>query len=191
MSVGAQAEQSFAGLRRAWGVSYSRARRLLLKLPVPWCRWELLVGMEGPISLGIDEHSFRGKDLVITITCLNTPQMVAILPSDRQAELRAALEGLPEGLKGRIVAACIDLKGGFRGVVEQELPLSSVVADPFPCDRRCQPAAGRDQAAGAGGGEEHTSPLAPPEVAGEDVPNKMLSGILPRSPETRAPHSLT
>jgi transposase len=88
-------------------------------------------GGGGPISLGIDERSFRGKDLVITITCLNTHQMVAILPSDRQAELQAALRRLPEGLRQRIVAVCIDLKSSFRSVVEQELPLAAVVADSF------------------------------------------------------------
>jgi hypothetical protein len=34
--LGALAEQSFAALRRSYHISYSRARRLLLRLPVPW-----------------------------------------------------------------------------------------------------------------------------------------------------------
>ncbi|MBI4757767.1 MAG: transposase [Chloroflexi bacterium] len=87
--LGALAEQNFASVERSWGVSYGRARRMLLRLPVLWCDWGVLVGEERPIKLGIDEHSFRGKGLVITITCLSTHQVLAILPDDRQATLRA------------------------------------------------------------------------------------------------------
>jgi len=113
-------------------VSYSRARRLVLKLAGPWCEWELLVRMEGTIRLGIDEHSFRGKDLAIAITCLSSRRMVAILPSDWQAELRAALGKLPEeGVRQRIEAVCIDMKRSLRAVVREELPSAKVVADPF------------------------------------------------------------
>lgn len=129
--LGLLAEQSFAALRRAWGISYGRARRLLLRLPVPWCDWSALVGVEGLITLGIDEHSFRGKDLVITLTCLNTRRLLAILPNDRQASLRAALAQLPAELQARIVAVCLDLKASFRRVVQQVLPQATVVADRF------------------------------------------------------------
>lgn len=76
-------------------MSYGRARRVLLRLPVPWCDWSLLVGEEGPVSLGIDEHGFRGKDLVISLTCLSSGRLLAILPDQRQASLRAWLRGSP------------------------------------------------------------------------------------------------
>lgn len=55
--LGALAEQSFAALGRSYSISYSRAQRLILRLPVPWCGWEFMVGEGGPIALGIDEHS--------------------------------------------------------------------------------------------------------------------------------------
>jgi len=129
--LGALREQSFAALKRSWDVSYGRARRMLLRLPVPWCDWSLLVGTEGPICLGIDEHSFRGKDLVITITCLSTHQLLAILPNDRQASLRTCLRGLPDELRSRVIGVCIDLKAGFRSVVREVLPHAHVVADHF------------------------------------------------------------
>jgi transposase len=101
--VAALREVPFAALRRSHGVSYGAARRLLLRLPVPWCEWSLLVGEEGPVSLGIDEHSFRGRDLVISLTCLSSGRLVAILPDQRQASLRAWLRDLPPGcaLAGR------------------------------------------------------------------------------------------
>ena len=129
--LGALAEQSFAAVARSYGISYGRAQRLLLRLPVPWCAWEELVGREGPIVLGIDEHSFRGKDLVITITCLSTHRLLTILPDDRQATLRRWLLALPQEVRSRVVAVCTDLREAFRKVVQQVLPQAVLVADHF------------------------------------------------------------
>jgi transposase len=125
------AEQSFAGLRRTCGVSYGRARRILLRLPIPWCDWNDLLGNHQAIALGIDEHSFRGNDLVITITCLTTHRLIAILQNDRQSTLRAWLKALPEEVRGRVVAVCTDLKESFRKVVRQVLPDAELVVDRF------------------------------------------------------------
>ena len=55
------AEQSFSWLKRTLGVGYWRMRRILRRLPLPWCDLESFAGEEGPICLGIDEHSFRGQ----------------------------------------------------------------------------------------------------------------------------------
>lgn len=129
--LGALAEQSFAAVRRSYGISYSRAQRLLLRLPVPWCAWTSLVGEEGPIALGIDEHSFRGQDLVITITCLTTHRPLAILPDDRVATLRAWLLALPQEVRCRVVAVSTDLKAAFGKVVAAVLPQAVLVADRF------------------------------------------------------------
>lgn len=124
-------EQSFAALRRAWQVSYGRVRRILMRLPVPWCDWSSLVGTEEPVVLGIDEHSFRGNSLVITVTCLSTRCVLAILPDDRQDTLRHYLQRMPEDIRARVAGVCIDLKASFRSVIEQELPGVSIVADHF------------------------------------------------------------
>lgn len=124
-------ELSFAGLARSHGVSYGRARRTLERLPVPWCDWAFLVGEQGPISLGVDEHSFRGRDLVLTISCVSSGRLVAILPDRRQATLRTFLRELPEMVKRRIAGACIDLTSGYRAVLRAELPEAIVVADHF------------------------------------------------------------
>lgn len=129
--IEALSEQSFAALRRTHGISYGRARRILLRLPVPWCDWGFLVGSHGSISLGIDEHSFRGKDLVITVTCLTTHRLVAILENDRQKTLRDWLKKVPEDVRKRVVAVATDLKEAFRKVVYKMLPGAVVVADHF------------------------------------------------------------
>lgn len=129
--LGALRELSFAALGRSHGISYGRARRALERLPVPWCEWSMLVGETGPITLGVDEHSFRGKDLVITITCLSSGRLLAILPDQRQATLRACLRALPDDIRQRVVGVCIDLKAGYRAVLRQELPAARIVADHF------------------------------------------------------------
>jgi transposase len=125
------AEQSFAALRRTCRVSYGQARRILLRLPVPWCNWDYLLGDQKAIALGIDEHSFRGNNLLITITCLTTHRLIAILQDDRQVTLRDWLKGLPDEIRQRVVAVCTDLKASYLKVVRKILPHAAVVIDRF------------------------------------------------------------
>lgn len=125
------AEQSFSATRRRLGVSYGRAQRVLMKLAVPWYNWHDLVGGQGPIHLGIDEHSFRGNDLVITLTCLSTHKLLGILPNDRQKTLKEALRLIPDEIRQRITAVCIDGKESYRTVVNKELPKALVIFDHF------------------------------------------------------------
>lgn len=129
--LGALKEQSFAGLRRSLQVGYWQARRVLMRLGVPWCEWERLLPADGPILLGIDEHSFRGRDLVITVTSLAPRQLIAILPDQRQKTLREWLRSLPETVRGRIAGVCIDLRESYRSLLLRELPDVPVVADHF------------------------------------------------------------
>lgn len=129
--LGALRELSFAALARSHGVSYGRARRALLRLPVPWCDWSVLTGGSGPISLGVDEHSFRGRDLVLTVSCLSSGRLIAILPDRRLATLRAFLRDLPVPVRARVTGACIDLTAGYRSTLRAELPGARIVADRF------------------------------------------------------------
>lgn len=124
-------EQSFAALGRSLHVGYWRARRILMRLPVPWCDWDLLLPSEGSIYLSIDEHSFRGRDLVITVASLAPRQLIAILPDQKQRTLRDWLRSLPEAIKERIAGVCIDLRESYRSLLTKELPQAQVVADHF------------------------------------------------------------
>ena len=126
----ALAEHSYAALGRSLRVTYGRARRMLMRLPVPWCDWDLLLP-PGPILLGIDEHSFRGNDLVITITSLRPRQLIAILPDQRQRTLRDWLRALPAEVRARIIGVCTDLKESYRSLLARELPDVAIVADHF------------------------------------------------------------
>ena len=121
--------KSFRQLAQENNVSDHEARYLLSKIAtVP--NWQKEKKLK-KIKLGIDEHSFRGKDLVITITNLSQRRLKAILPDDRQASLRHWLRAVPKPVKHKISEVCIDMREMFRSVLEQELPKSQIVVDHF------------------------------------------------------------
>lgn len=81
--------------------------------------------------LGIDEHSFRGRNLVITITDISHHKLLAILKTDRQRALIEFLNSIPKKAKDSIKEVAIDLKQGYKTVIKQCLPKADIVADRF------------------------------------------------------------
>lgn len=98
-------------------------RNILKDLDIQWSNKKF--------ALGIDEHSFAGRDLVITITDLTNRKLLAILHDDRQATLRRFIKNIPENTKKLISGVCIDMKPGYRTIVESELDHSILVIDKF------------------------------------------------------------
>ena len=82
-------------------------------------------------KLGIDEHSFRGNNLVITITDISHHKLLAILKTDRQRALIEFLNSIPKKAKCGIKEVCIDLKWGYKTVIKQCLPMADIVADRY------------------------------------------------------------
>ena len=82
-------------------------------------------------KLGIDEHSFRGKYLVLTITDLSNKKLLAVLYSDSQAELERFLLKIPEEYRKNINEICTDLRQSYRTVIEKLLPWAMLTADRF------------------------------------------------------------
>lgn len=82
-------------------------------------------------KLGIDEHSFKGKNLVITITDLSNHKLLAILKTDRQEALAQFLNSIPKMAKNSIKEVCIDLKSSYKTVISQCLPQADITADRF------------------------------------------------------------
>lgn len=121
--------KSFRQLAQENKISDREARYLLSKIDTT-PNWQEEKGIK-KVKLGIDEHSFRGKDLVITITNLSQRRLKAILPDDRQASLRQWLRNVPRPIKRKISEVCIDMKELFRSVIEQELPKADIVVDHF------------------------------------------------------------
>lgn len=96
---------------------------LMKNAPIPW--------PDTPFALGIDEHSFAGRDLVITLTDLTHHRLLAILKDDQQSSLRKWLKDIPDTVKILIFAVCTDMRQSYRSVLEQEWSEIPLVVDHF------------------------------------------------------------
>jgi transposase len=110
--------QSFRTVAQDLGVSFSSLTRLLESSVTldDRCWWQI----PGELVLSVDEHSFRGTDLMITIA-LRSPlkRLLTILPDDRMASLAAWLKELPTEVRDRIRVVSTDLKVAYRKVFAQ------------------------------------------------------------------------
>ena len=86
---------------------------------------------DGILRLNIDEHSFRGRDLKITIGELNNKKLLRVLENDNQATLVKHLKNLSNDVKQRISEVCIDMKYSYKVAIESELPNAKIVIDKF------------------------------------------------------------
>lgn len=78
--------------------------------------------------LGIDEHSYRGRHLVLTATNITQKKLLMVGRDDRLATLA---EFLRKADKKRISEVCIDMKRGYRNTIKKELPEAKVTVDKF------------------------------------------------------------
>ncbi len=82
-------------------------------------------------KLGVDEHSFRGKRMIITITDLSNKKLLAILKGDSQFVLEEFINRIPPKNRAKIDETCTDLRSSFRPVLERCLPNAILTADRF------------------------------------------------------------
>lgn len=125
-------ESSFLGVKRRLGVNYSTQVKLLKQTMKPFeGNWEQELDYQGKFSLGIDEHSFSGHDMVLTITNLTFPRLVSILPDDRQVTLNQFIDKIPAKVKPKIKSVCIDMDASFAGSLKKQLPDVPIIIDHF------------------------------------------------------------
>ena len=124
--------QSFGAASRKTGLGYWALRRVVERSVTPISWEQLLEQANGQgLRLGVDEHSFRHQDMVITITEVAQHRVLALLPDDRCRTLEAFLLGISPHVREQIREVCIDMKEGFHKTIERCLPLAKVVVDPF------------------------------------------------------------
>jgi transposase len=80
------------------------------------------------IQLGIDEHSYRGKKMSLTITNISKKKLLTILENDKKVTLKKWLNTID---KKRIDEVCIDMRRGFLYAIRETLPEVKIVADKF------------------------------------------------------------
>jgi len=78
--------------------------------------------------LGIDEHSYRGRNLVLTATNITQKKLLMVGKDDRLATLT---EFLRKADQKRISEVCIDMKRGYLNTLNRELPNVKVTVDKF------------------------------------------------------------
>lgn len=124
--------QSFGAVSRKTGLGYWALRRVVERSVAPISWEQLLEQANGQgLRLGVDEHSFRHQDMVITITEVAQHRVLTLLPDDRCRTLEAFLLGISPQVREQIREVCIDMKEGFRKTIERCLPQAKVVVDPF------------------------------------------------------------
>ena len=123
-------EISFAGTKRRLGVCYSSQVKLL-KRTVNESEVDWQKEANKSVSLGIDEHSFSGHDMLITLTNLTVPRLITILPDDQKTTLDTLLSSIPENLKKNIKSVAIDMKQMYKLSVKKYLPNTLTTVDHF------------------------------------------------------------
>lgn len=125
-------DRSFSSGTKRYQISYATQRRWLKELVSPHVlNFATEEEEQTPFTLGIDEVSFAGRDLVTTIGNITKHRLKGVLHSRRKDELTKVLRGLPPTVKPLITEVVIDMCELYLQVVAETLPNASVVVDHF------------------------------------------------------------
>lgn len=78
--------------------------------------------------LGIDEHSYRGRNMVLTATNITKKKLLMVGKNDKLATLAKFLQKADQK---RISEVCIDMKMGYRNIIKKVLPEAKITVDKF------------------------------------------------------------
>lgn len=117
--------KSFYEVSRTYGVSsptlISILKRRAQNIKIP----------DGDLILNVDEHSFRGRDLKITIGIANHRKILAVLNNDNNITLEKYFESWAYEARNRVLEVCIDMKPSYLNVIKRILPKADIVIDRF------------------------------------------------------------
>jgi transposase len=117
--------KSFYEVSRIYGVStptlLSILKRRAQNIKIP----------DGDLILNVDEHSFSGRDLKISIGIPNHRKLLAVLNDDNQMTLEKYFESWPDEARNRVLEVCIDMKQSYLTVLKRILPKADIVIDRF------------------------------------------------------------
>ena len=117
--------KSFYEVSKTYGVStptlLSILKRRAQNIKIP----------DGDLILNIDEHSFSGRDLKISIGIPNHKKLLAILVDDNQITLENYFKTWPEEARNRVLEVCIDMKASYLSVLKKIFPKADIVVDRF------------------------------------------------------------
>ena len=73
------------------------------------------------IYLGIDEHSFRGRDMVLVITDIKAKKVLAVLEDITNWTLRDWFNTIPDEIKDKIKGISTDMNKLYKNVAEEKI----------------------------------------------------------------------
>jgi len=83
------------------------------------------------IYIGLDGQSFRGKDMILTITEVRMKELLTILPSEHQRDLERFLEQIPLELRLRVKGVTMDMTNKHWKLLAKYFPNAKIVIDHY------------------------------------------------------------
>lgn len=125
-------DRSFSSGAKRYCISYDTQRKWLKELiAAEVLNFEAEEKENAPFTLGIDEVSFSGHEMVTTIANITTKKLKGVLRSKRKDELKRTLRSLSPHVKGLITEVVIDMCDLYLRTVKEVLPDAHVVVDHF------------------------------------------------------------
>jgi transposase len=125
-------DQSFKSVSNKLNVSYSVARKVLESLVDPVeLLWEKYKTCNTELRLGIDEHHFKNRKMLTTISDLISKKPIAILKNSGKVSLAKFINDMPQNVREQVTEVCIDMCERYRNCIKKNLPKASIVIDHF------------------------------------------------------------
>lgn len=83
------------------------------------------------IFLGLDGQSFRGLDMVLTITEVRLKELITILPSELQVDLKRFLDQLPLQIRLKVKGVAMDITNKHWRLIKSYFPNAKIVIDHY------------------------------------------------------------
>lgn len=83
------------------------------------------------IYLGFDGQSFRGRNMILTVTEVKERQVITILPSEFKKDLVRFVRALPLEVRLKVVGISVDMTNKNKYVLEEYFPNARIVIDHY------------------------------------------------------------
>lgn len=126
-------DRSFSAAGKYSQVSYhTQARWLTSKLSKMLNSWKKeMEQKKNELAIGIDEISFSGHDMLLTLTNLTDHIVKGIFPDNTKRTLTKVLKQIPEVITQKIKWICIDMNYSYLKTIKEILPQVRVMIDHF------------------------------------------------------------
>lgn len=92
---------------------------------------ELCQSNDDSLSIGIDEHSYRGREMILSVTNTQTGDLLALIPGATQVKLEGFLRSIPSTIRTHIRHVSMDLTNRYATAVKQWCKQARITVDHF------------------------------------------------------------